>query len=151
MNILKFKNKFHGILSLLMIFSAFAIGFSSILSISRMYGFLYLGLIVISGSTIVFCFCTKCPCKDSNCGHVFPGLLTKILPDRTPGRYTKTETGIVIISFASALAFPQYFLWTNKTVFIIFWLLMAVSLIDIRFHVCKACDNQYCPAKKLEY
>jgi len=130
-----------------MIIAAIGIGLIVTINVSKFYGLLYLGLSTAGSLAIISSFCTKCPCKDTNCGHVLPGLLTKILPDRTPEKYTISELGLVITAFISILAFPQYFLWPDKPAFIIFWMLIILGLIDIRLFVCRACDNKNCPAK----
>lgn len=142
------KNKIHGVISLLLLAAAIGAALLITFNISKSAGLIYSAITITGSFAIIYSFCTKCPCKNKNCGHVFPGMLTKLLPDRNPGKYTKLEVGIVVLSLTAIIVFPQYFLWSNNSALFIFWTLIIIGVIEIRTYVCNACGNQYCPAKK---
>lgn len=137
--------KLHGLLSLLLIFLAWFLGFLFILEHSRKPAFLYLILVLLSIPIILYSYCAKCPCRLQSCGHVLPGLLTRFLPERKPGKYTfKDLSGFIIPVIVNSI-FPQFWLRKDITFLIIFWLAFFTAVIEIRLYLCKSCDNNNCP------
>ena len=76
------KQRFHGIISLALIFAAVILALIYIQHHSSGLGLIYLLVIVSSVPTILFFYCAKCTCKDGACSHVLPGMLTRFLPKR---------------------------------------------------------------------
>ena len=145
-------NRFHGVLSILLMAVCLFLAFFSILSVSIFCGFIYLFISVIFFLLIIYMYCTKCPNITSNtCRHIFPGLIAKSLPAKKQSNYTYVELIITVLSFLVIVIFPQYWLWKSNILFILFWGILMLALIDVPIFICKSCLNNYCiicPNKK---
>ena len=137
--------KFHGIFSLLLILAAVVIAIVYLLGNFRGWGLVYLGIIALSNPLILYSYCAKCLCREDACGHVIPGKLTRLLPVRRPGPYSFWDYFVTALSLAALLGFPQIWLWRSKGLFILFWILVTVGLVEILFFVCRTCRNTSCP------
>jgi hypothetical protein len=136
----------HGILSLLIMFAAVLTAtFAIIRSSSVIWVALYLVGILLSSLIIVYSFCTKCPCRNTDCGHVIPGKLTRLFPPRPEGLYTFMDKAGVAIPLVFLIVFPQYWLLSNPPLFILFAVLCLIAAADIQFFVCNGCTNRFCP------
>lgn len=135
----------HGVLSLSLVLGALVVGLVSIFDESVAIGAVYAAIIVVSMPTIVYSFCSKCPCRSDSCGHVFPGKLTRLLPSRKQGSYTSLDIAGLAVPFLVLVAFPQWWLWGNTVLFAVFWALLVVGIVEVRLCVCPKCDNQDCP------
>ena len=143
------KGKFHGVVSLLLIFAAVIIALIYMLTLAGNLGLVYLAIIIVANPIVLYSYCAKCLCREEACSHVVPGMLTRFLPTRKQGPYTWGDyvwTGVPLIVL---LGFPQVWLWQNKTLFVVFWILLVVGLIEILFLVCPRCQNENCPNCKL--
>jgi hypothetical protein len=120
------KGKFHGVASLFLIFAAVIIA-------------------LIYMPTLAINLGSKCLCREEACSHVFPGMLTRLLPTRKQGPYTIGDYFWTGVSLIALLGFPQVWLWQHKTLFVVFWILLIVGLIEILFLVCPRCQNENCP------
>ncbi|ODS42727.1 MAG: hypothetical protein MSIBF_05370 [Candidatus Altiarchaeales archaeon IMC4] len=139
------NRRFHGVISLFLIFFSIIIGLLSILSDSLPTGLLYVAIILISPLIVIYSFCSKCICRLDSCAHIFPGNLSKLLPPRKQGNYTGLDILGAAIPLAVMLLFPQFWLWENKILLIIFWLLFLIALAEIKLFVCNGCKNKNCP------
>lgn len=135
----------HGILSLFLLLMAIVIGALSIFKSSVLLTIAYLGASMILFTIVIYSYCSKCPCRLHSCAHILPGKLTKFLPSRKVGQYITLDFLGVIIPLVIIFAFPQLWLIKNLGLLIVFWALVIVALVEIRFSVCKGCGNQYCP------
>jgi hypothetical protein len=145
------KGKFHGITSILFIFISLVIGLYQIYIYSMEIAIIYGAILLIGSFLIINTYCTKCPCKNTNCAHVLPGFIAKFLPDKEPGKYKKSEIAIVIIIVIIWLAVPQYWLAKSDDFMLIFWLLIITGFYQIVRFVCSKCDNKYCMANKKKH
>ncbi len=141
----RMANRLHGVLSLFWIFFSLIIGLLSIIDESLAMGMLYIAIVAFSFLTVVYSFCSKCTCRLDSCAHILPGKLTKLLPERKQTHYTFWDALGILIPLAVMLAFPQFWLWKNKILLIIFWLFFLIAIIEIKLSVCKACKNEGCP------
>lgn len=141
----KAMSKLHGFFSLFLIFLAIVIGLVSLSFESFSAALLYGVIILVSLSTIMYSFCSKCLCRLEACGHVLPGKLTKLFPSRAQGDYTMWDISGLVLPFIILLAFPQISLWKNWKVWAVFWLLICAGAADARMFVCTACRNEKCP------
>ena len=139
------KHKFHGLVSLVLILVAIIIALTFMQHHSSSLGLIYLLIIVSSIPTILFSYCAKCTCKDGACSHVVPGMLTRLLPKRKQGPYTKADFFWTAVSLTALLGFPQIWLWKSKPLFVLYWILLFIGLLEILSLVCRACSNQNCP------
>jgi hypothetical protein len=91
-------------------------------------------------------FCAKCSCR-TLCGHVIPGKVAMVFIHRTPGPYTTVEIIVTGIALLLLIGLPQIWLWQYTGLFITFWVLIGIAVIQIRTVICRGCDNTYCPAR----
>lgn len=139
------KGTFHGITSIILVFISFIIGVYAIFLQSTTFAIIYGAAILIGSLIIIQVFCTKCPCKETNCAHFFPGLVAKLLPKREEGNYKKREIVMVVLIVIVLLAFPQKWLYQKGDLIILFWLLMITGFYQIVRFVCRNCENKFCP------
>ncbi len=140
------KARLHGLTSLGLVTAALLIALAAIFRLSWGWGLAYLLGSGLSLGVIIYAFCAKCPCR-THCGHVIPGKVAVALTNRHTGPYTGPEIALTGLSLLWLIGLPQPWLWQYKGLFIVFWLLNAVALLQIASFVCRACDNVYCPAK----
>lgn len=137
--------KIHGIISLTMLMVPFIVGLYAVITASFNAGILYAVLLLVLPVIIIYSFCTKCSCKSEGCGHVMPGKIAGLMPDKSGQNYTGRDMAGVIIPFLILVIFPQPWLYTNTLLPIIFWVVLAASLAYIRLYVCIGCENTECP------
>jgi hypothetical protein len=137
--------KFHGIFSLLLIAATVVIALASILSQTIGWGLAYVAVIMLANPIVLYSYCAKCLCREDACGHVFPGRLTRLLPNRKPGSYNFMDYLGTAISLIVLFGFPQFWLWQNVTIFLLFWIMLITALVEILFFVCRTCNNTNCP------
>jgi len=140
------RAQLHGMLSLSLISVATVIAAVVMFQVSWTLGAAYLGACVVALLGIVYTYCAKCSCR-AHCGHVMPGRVAMLFKRRTPGPYTKVELGVLGLALLLLLGLPQGWLWQRPTLFVAYWLLTAIALVEIRVVVCRVCDNRYCPAR----
>lgn len=138
------KNRIHGVLSLSLIDIATVIAIYVLSKTSMVVAALYLLTSVVCFGLIVYFFCGKCLSRN-NCGHVFLGPITKILPSRKQGKYRATDYLMTILALLVFFILPQFWLWEFLYFALAYWLLVAVSLIEVQRYVCKTCHNSRCP------
>lgn len=136
----------HGVLSIVLVGVAVAVAAVVLFGISPGLGVGYLALGAVGMLGIVYAFCAKCPCK-ARCGHVLPGLVARLFP-RQPGAYTRWEVAVTAVSIFLIVGLPLFWLWQNVAALMIFIVLNAFAVWDIRRFVCRRCDNGYCPLKR---
>jgi len=139
------SSRIHGLISLSLMYISLAIGLFYVISDSRPLGLFYLALILLAPLVVVYAFCAKCPCRLDNCGHYLPGQLTKLFPPRKQGPYTGWDISGVAVPLAALLIFPQFWLWQNKIMLVIFWSLFIIALTEVKLFVCRGCGNEKCP------
>jgi len=135
----------HGILSLLILAAAVITATAAILQSSVLWAMVYIVGIFLSGLVVIYSFCTKCPCRETGCGHVVPGKLTRFFPSRPEGPYTFRDRTGVVVPIVFMIVFPQYWLLSQPTYFYLFVALCLIAAADIQFFVCKGCNNCHCP------
>ena len=136
--------KILGVSTLFLTGISLIIGFIGILYFSVILSLIYAGIIITASISIVYAYCTKCACRFNDCSHVFPGKLACILPNREDNDYSAIYNIILFISLILLLGFPQFFLWHNIFLFIIFWTLVILSFFPIVFFLCRKCSNKKC-------
>jgi len=141
--VIKLKNEFYGITSLLFTTCAAIIGLFAIVTVTVEWAIIYLLILVISPIGVLLSYCAKCRCN-STCSHVFPGLVVKYLPQREHTGYTKIDIAIMALSIALILLFPQIWLIRNPPLLIMFWSLISIGFIMIQLKVCPSCKNTIC-------
>ena len=138
--------QFHGISSLGLALTAIVLAAVGSFHISWVLGTVYLVTCAVASLTILYVYCAKCP-SQMHCGHVFPGKIVMRFKSRTPGTYKNAELIVTGLALLLLIGFPQAWLWQHTGLLIVFWLMIAIAVIQIRTVVCRVCDNIYCPAK----
>lgn len=139
-------SRFHGIFSLVLLVAAVAVGFFSMVAESMTLGLVYLGVAALSVPVIAYSFCTKC-CQKNSCWHVLPGIIAGRMPPRT-GAYSLWDILGFVLPAAILVLMPQTWLLKDMTLFVVFWLFVAVAGAEISLFVCRACSNKACPLNK---
>lgn len=140
----------HGILSLLFLAAAAITATLAILASSVVFAALYVVGLLLSCLVLVYSVCMKCPCRNTDCGHIIPGKLTHYFPQREQGPYTfKDKTGIVV-PLVFFIVFPQYWLLTQPTYMYVFVAFCLIAAADLQFFVCRGCTNCFCPFHQSE-
>ncbi len=137
------SSKLYGVLSLMLGVVAFLIAVFAVAKVSLFMGILYLLILLILFTVIIYSYCTKCTCRFS-CSHVIVGKITELFPEREQGSYTGNEIFAVIASLIIMVSFPQVYLLRDYRLLFIFWGLLVVTILLIYFRVCKSCKNENC-------
>lgn len=136
--------KFHGVLSLILIKISVLVALAALFLTAPLAGMVYLITVMGASVIILYAYCAKCICRLDACSHVFPGKATRWFPRRRQEPYTAQDLLATALSLAIIFLFPQYWLWHHKPLFLIFWALTIIALVDIRLYVCKLCGNKIC-------
>ena len=137
------KQPFHGVFSLLLFILAVAAALITLWRQSPWLGLLYLAITGLSAYGILFAYCCKCSVRFDNCSHVFPGRLTRFLPQREQGPYSFGDITGTTLFLGVIILFPQYWLLQNMPAMILFWLLAIVALAEIlSIRLFRQCENK---------
>ena len=136
----------HGVVSIGLVAIAIIIGAAAVFQVSWALFALYLVGCAVAPVGIVYAFCAKCPCQ-RRCAHVVFGKLAAAFTNRQPGPYTRTEVIVVVVALLWLLGFPQLWLWRTPVWLVVFWVLNAIAVFEIRATVCPACENVHCPMR----
>ena len=120
-------------------------GIVGLLSFSIKLAILYALLTIVSLVLIIFSYCGKCTCRLERCSCIFPGKFTRYLPARKQMKYSRLDIIGVMLGFSVITLFPQYWLFQNKTMLVLFWILLFLAHLQIRLFVCGSCENLNCP------
>ena len=137
--------QFHGITSLSLVAIAIIIAASVLFRTSLTLGIVYLAICAAAPLVVLYAYCAKCSCQ-AHCGHVFPDKAAQVF-NREPGPYTLIELAAMILALALLIGLPQFWLWRYTGLFIAFWVLNGIALVQIRIVVCRTCGNIYCPMR----
>lgn len=139
------KYRFHGVMSVILTLTAFACANYQLYVESLFLGVIYSVWIPIMLLITVQAFCTKCPhMADNTCRHALEWIIIKLIKVKEPSKYTLWETIRATIPLCIGVIFPQYWLFNNIPVLVVFWVIMIMVVLEIRQYVCKDCQNTYC-------
>ena len=138
------KSKIHGIISIILFSGTFILSFISIQIYSTIIAILYLLIVLISFLIVIYSYCTKCKCHENNCAHLIIGPISKYMPKRKMDKYTLMDYIGVFMPISLIMFIPQYWLFKNKILFFIFWILSIIAFTEIICFVCKTCENVNC-------
>jgi len=138
------KQPFHGVFSLLIFVVAVAIALTTLWNRSFWLGLFYLSITGLSSCGILFAYCGKCSVRLDNCSHVFPGRLTRLLPQRKQGPYSFWDIAATGLFLVVIVVFPQYWLFKHAATLILFWVLVIAAVAEILLFVCSRCENKQC-------
>lgn len=140
------STRFHGVVSIGLVGLSILVAVVTVFQVSPVLGIIYLVGCAVAPLGIVSAYCAKCPCR-TRCAHVIFGKLALALTKRQPGPYTPAEIAVVGLALLWLLGLPQVWLWRTPLWVVVFWMLNAVAVVQIRLAVCPACDNVNCPLR----
>ena len=136
--------KFNGVTSLILFAVSMLIGLHILWINAVNLAVFYVIILLAACILIPYVYCTKCPCRKTNCAHILPGLITRFMPDRDPENYTILDWAVVMTFMGLLIVLPQCWLYENILLFTVFWTLSIIAGIQILFFICKTCDNKKC-------
>lgn len=140
---MKAKKRVHGIMSLVIFEIAITIAIYKIAVSNIIFAGLYFLIILLGFGVVIYSFCTKCS-ANKKCSHFFIGPIAQIMPKRKIGNYNVIDYLGAIVPITIILGFPQYWLLQSSYLFLIFWILIIITGIQINFFVCSQCSNNAC-------
>ena len=124
-------NKIHSYIFLISLLSYLCIGFYTIIIQSFIAGIIYLIILVIDSFIMAYFCCTKCRFNKAPCRHIIPGILTRYLPKPKQKEFKIYKTQLSLyLTTAIIIIIPQYWLWNFKYLFVIFWILVIINIIE---------------------
>ena len=141
------NKRFHGLTSLYLLVATIVTGTIAVGMDSIVYAVLYAAATIICLGYTVASFCSKCPCRSTNCGPVLFGPLTRFFPQRSSGPYTKQDIYLRNIALFLIFMIPQFWLIHHPVMLITFWILAIVRFIHLMKYVCVSCENSFCKAE----
>lgn len=139
------RYKLYGLITILIHFAALLIGLAAIWPYSPTHAAIYAVIIVVTTLTLIYSFCSKCPCHHKECSHLILGPIAKILPKRKVGRYGPCDYWGLGLSFFVSVTYPEYWLWKYDLLPYIFYGMVITALGGILLKVCPSCKNCNCP------
>jgi uncharacterized membrane protein HdeD (DUF308 family) len=137
------KTNTYGVLGLLLVVLAIITGFVAIITESVEYALIYLAVIAICVLGVLYSYCAKC--KNTACGHIYPGKMVKYLPKRKQTNYSNIDKTIFVICMFLVFFFPQPWLIRNFLLLTVFWALVIIRAIILVKKTCQVCNNDNCP------
>lgn len=117
-----------------------------ILSANILLGIIYIVLGILGLVVVTRALCTRCPYpyQYSDC-LFFPFKWIKKLYKFRPSPPNFWDKLAIIVGMGIIFLIPQYWLFKNKILFIIFWIVAIILLLRISVYLCKHCRNFNCP------
>jgi len=140
--------RLHGLLTLVFLVLALLVGLAGIALKDALAALLYVLMIAAGVPAIVYLFCGKCVCRGERCLMVFPGRMSMRLPTRKTDAYTRADFAGILGTLVLLAAFPLYWLWQTKPLFVLFAILGMAAHAEVLIVVCKACENCRCPVNR---
>lgn len=128
------------------------IGTYSIFSTSILWGVIYSAFVIFGAAVVAsYLFCPHCPYpfKYETC-LFFPAGIIKLF-----GRFRSEQMSIIekvgaFGWFAGLIVIPQFWLFQNYILLIIFWVLALPLLVRVRTYICKRCRHFFCPLNAVD-
>lgn len=133
----------HGIISIILAFSAFGLGAIQISFSSVLTSVVYLLIIFIFVLITAKNYCAKCNSREY-CNHYIFGKISVFLTEPDSSEYKMSDYLSVGVTLISVILFPQFWLFENPVLLLIFWFLLIVAGLEIYFYVCNRCINKKC-------
>jgi hypothetical protein len=114
---------------------------------SMMWGMIYTGFAIFGLLLgVLYSLCSHCPYPyvHSDCLFLPHKLIKKFFKYRPTPMSLSDKTGFMLIMIG-LVAIPQYWLVSNVTLLILFWIACLPVLIIFPFHYCRRCRHFGCP------
>jgi hypothetical protein len=138
------KNDMDKLIINILLIGYLLVGVLSIAMTNIWYGVIHLLVLLSSVLLVSYSFCAKCISCQKSCGHPQIGVLRKFVPDRIKSEYQIRDYLGLFPFIIIGVVFPQYWLFQNKVLFTIFWVLNVVVLLGILTRLCTKCENENC-------
>jgi len=135
--------KRYGFIGLLMLIAAVLTGLSATLLYSVTAAAIYLVGSIAVFLIFVYAYCAKCPVRD-DCTHLLQGRLTRLMPGRTTGAYSRSDLLGLVVFFGFVALFPQVWLIRTPVLMLVFWILFLGNLVITHYGCCRGCGNISC-------
>ena len=144
-------NRTAGAISILLLVVAFLIGTYSILQYNLLAAIFYFFTVLTGFFLNVYFYCRKCPhIADNSCRFVVFGKVACLFPkDRIGEKYTYRDVIIILIPRLFMFFFRRPWLYKQKILFVVFWVLILIALFLWVKSVCRTCRNEKCPFRKM--
>jgi hypothetical protein len=140
------KYRIPGLASIILGFTAVGIAIYQLFKNSIILGIVYTICFIVFFIITLYYYCRKCPhIKDNSCRRVLFGWATgRLFKPVKPAPYKPHEKLAQYFNMFVYIIFPQYWLFQDKFLFIIFWVLMILSVVIQLIAICPGCKNAFC-------
>ena len=128
------------------------IGAYAIFSASILWGAIYTAFVIFGAMLVAWhLFCPHCPYpfKYETC-LFFPAGKIKLFGSFRSEPMNMMEKVGAFAWFAGLIVIPQYLLFQNYILLIIFWVLALPLLARFRIYICKRCRHFFCPLNAVD-
>lgn len=141
------NKRVHRLASICILAATIVTGIIAIGMDSIFYAVLYSVITILCLGFAVALFCSKCPCRLTDCGPMLFGQITRIFPQRSSEPYSKQDIFLRNTALFIIICIPQFWLIQHPVMFIVFWILAIVRWIHLIKWVCVSCGNRFCQAE----
>jgi hypothetical protein len=116
-----------------------------------LWAWIYLAFVVLGQLFLALpALCAHCPYpyKHNDCLLLPADMVRSLLTYRGP-RLSKGEKAALTIALAGTVIMPQYWLFREPVLLILFWALLLPFLGFFQFYLCKRCRHTGCPANRI--
>jgi len=128
--------------------AAYGIGLQSLPWAFGYLGFVFFALLVLAG----YGMCSHCPYpygEQPDCLAPPWGRIYRSIYKYRPGKFTLVDKILVFTYAIGTPLFPQFWLFKNVTVLVVFWILYLTFMGGFVFHICTRCKNLGCPFNRV--
>lgn len=113
---------------------------------SILWGLIYTAFIITGTIVLLYCLCAHCPYpyKFSDCLILPYEVIKKIYRYRSYPMSVLDKIVFILI-LGGLIIIPQYWLFKNQTLLIIFWIFCIPAFAIFPFYFCNRCQHSSCP------
>jgi hypothetical protein len=127
------------------------VGAIAVFRYDAVWGWIYVAFMVLGQVFLVLpALCAHCPYpyEHNDCLLLPAGLLRRLIKYRGP-EITGGGKVALSIGMAGAVLIPQYWLFREPLLLILFWALLLPFLAFFQFYLCNHCRHTGCPANRV--
>jgi len=136
----------------LLLVSFLAVAVFAVFKHSVVWGWIYLGFVTVGQLVLIVpTLCGHCPYphRHNDCLLVPAFVMKAIAPDRGPN-IPPAEKGALSVGVAGLVLIPQYALFQEPVLFVLFWALVLPFLGFFQLYLCRHCRHTGCPANRAQ-
>jgi len=126
------------------------VGLIAVFRHDALWGWIYLGVLTLGQAVLVVPnLCARCPYpyEYNDCLFVPAGLLRTLVPRRT-SPMGPAGKGALLAGAGALVVIPQYALFQEPLLLILFWALLLPFLGFFPLYLCRHCRHTGCPANR---